>query len=505
MRALPSAFLAILALTSCSLTRFDVEPCRSTAECRATFGFGYTCGGDGLCALTPLDPRCAPLKIVGCGMPGMPDCPASGPWPSDLYANPAKRDRLVIATVIDGSEPAHVARANAVRMAVQEASEASLDIGGPRFGLLICTIEDGEAVPDSERRYDTLNRGDAMLRVVRYLDQTLEIPLVVGPPASGEVSAAFATTTRTLFITPSATSPTLTTLEPDPASDDAPGRVWRTAPSDVEQADTMAADLNARGVRDIAIIADDSTYENGLVGLLGERLMIGQEERFSTAGGVSGGLAMAIEAVADGGSSEVVFISSESRNAVSFLSAVAGDPRFTSRRFFLTDAAANKTLLDMAPTSPALRDRIRGTRASIDFTNSSAFQTLYRSDTIAPKAAEFDVNALSFTAHAFDAGWLAVYAVLWASLQEDAFDARALGRGLRKLSVGVATDVGRASWPDVVAAFRNGRSIDVRGASGALDYAPDTEERSEGGQSFEVWRFTADGAGFCAVASPGCP
>jgi hypothetical protein len=387
MRPLSFAVLAFLALTSCSLTRFDADACRSTTECRATFGFGYTCGGDGVCALTPLEPRCAQT------------------WPPGLYANPAERDRLVIATVIDGSEPAHVARASAVRMAVQDASEAAPDVEGPEFGLVTCTIEDEEAVPEMERKFDTLDRGEAMLRVVRYLDRALDVPLVIGPPASGEVSAAFATTTRTLFLSPSATSPTLTTLEAVPASDEAPGRVWRTAPSDVEQADTIAADLTARGVGDIAVIAEESTYGDGLVALLGERITIAQEARFPTADVVSGGLAIAIEAVADGGASEVVFISSESRNAVSFLSAVAGDPRFTMRRFFLTDAAANRTLLDMAPASLTLRERIRGTRASIDFTNSSAFQTRYRSDRLAPSTPAHSAVDCDSSAKAWPRTW----------------------------------------------------------------------------------------------------
>ncbi len=474
MRASLPAALVALALAGCSLTRPDVDDCRSTAECRAAFGFGFVCGGDGLCAGAPAEPRCAAT------------------WPVNLFANPAEGGRLVIATVVDTSLETHVARANAVQLAVQDASADSAGveggIDGRKFGLVTCTIAEDTTL-------DTLSRAEATLRVTRYIEGALDVPVVVGPPGSGEASAAFEATTRTLFISPSATSPALTALEPVPASDAAPGRLWRTAPTDVEQADRIASDLSSRGVRDVALLAQQGTYGDGLVALLTERIAGLQIERFET----QGQLSAAVGVIADGGASEVIFASSATADAVSFLTAAAADAAFTGRRFFLTDAAANEDLLAGLPMDAGFRGRVRGTRAALDPVRAASFAARYR---VAYGAS--DVDALSFTAHAYDAGWLALYALGWATLQEDRVDAVALGRGLRQLSSGVAVDVGELSWPVVLDAFRAGRSVDLRGASGALDYDPDTEERSEDGQSFEVWRVSSDGTAFCRVGDMGC-
>ncbi|MCA9615521.1 MAG: hypothetical protein KC586_22350, partial [Myxococcales bacterium] len=111
----------------------------------------------------------------------------------------------------------------------------------------------------------------------------------------------------------------------------------------------------------------------------------------------------------------------------------------------------------------------------------------------------------SFTAHAYDAGWLATYALAWAALQETRVDARGLGRGLRRLSEGTAIDVGELSWPDVMTAFAAGESVNVRGASGALDYDPDSEERAEEGMSFEVWIVASDASRLCRADDTTCP
>jgi ABC-type branched-subunit amino acid transport system substrate-binding protein len=467
MRTRLLSAVVALALSSCALTR----TCRSTDDCRAASGFGYTCGGDGLCVRAPDEPRCATT------------------WPRDLYANPAEGRRLVIATVVDLSLETHVARANAVQLAVEDASSgASGGVAGRRFGLVTCTIAQDPTL-------DNLTRAQANERVVQHLEGALDVPLIVGPPGSGDVLEAFEATTRAVFISPSATSPTLTGLEAVPASDEAPGRLWRTAPTDVEQADRIAADLSARGIRNAALVAQVGTYGDGLVTLLGERIAGLQIERFENDGQLRG----AVGSIAAGGATEVIFASSATSDAINFLTAAAGDSAFAMRRFFLTDAAANEDLLRGLPSDAGFRARIRGTRAALDATRAASFELRYR---VAFGASI--VDALSFTAHAYDAGWLALYAVAWATLQEGRIDARAIGRGLRHVSSGGAVDVGEASWRDVVAAFEAGQSIDVRGASGALDYDPDTEERSEDGQSFEVWRINAAGDGFCTVGDASC-
>lgn len=456
------ATVALLSLAlGCSLTRVDVDRCELASECRAAFGFGSRCNPEGTCEPAPLEPRCERT------------------WPADLYEHPANHtERLVIATVVDTSLATHVARANAVELAVQDATTSG-GVDGRPFGLIVCSIA-------QDPRFDTRSRAEASLAVVRHLERNLDVPIIIGPPGSGEVQAAFEASERVVFISPSATSPTLTALEPIPASDERPGRLWRTAPTDVEQADQIAADLGARGIDRVALIAQRGAYGDGLVALLSERLDGLQIARFETAGQLSS----AVSAVAAGDAEEVLFVSSATADAVSFANAVADDGAFMTRSFFFTDAAANEDLLRGLPAS--IRARVRGTRPALDTALAVEFERRYR-----VTYGDSNVDALSFTAHAYDAGWLALYALAWAVFQEPTIDAGAIGRGLRRLSSGPDIAAQEPTWADAIAHLREGRSIDVRGASGALDYDPDTEERSEAGMSFEVWLVSSDGNTFC--------
>lgn len=473
MRTAPLVFLSLASLAllpACSFTRVDVAECRDSTECRAAFGFGWTCGGDGLCAQAPTEPRCTTT------------------WPSDLLTNPAQGTRLVVGTIYDGSLATHRARTNATQLAIQDASSAG-GVAGRELGLVICTSEE-------DATFDTRSRTDATVYVAQYLEDVLDVPLVIGPYGSGETGATFVGTDRLVMISPSATSPTLTALEPVPASDEAPGRLWRTAPTDVEQSAQIAADLRARGVTDVAFIAQRGAYGDGLVELLQERIPELDVVRFETAGQLSSALGV----VADGTATEVIFASSSTNDSIDFLAAVEADAAFDARRFFLTDAAANADLLAGLPSDPGFRDRIRGTRPALDPDNSAAFERRYRLE-----FGESDIDALSFTAHAYDAGWLAAYALAWAALNEPRVDGTALGRGLRRVSEGTPLDVGELTWVDVIEAFERGEGIDVSGASGALDYDPDTEERAEEGMSFEVWIVASDGSRLCRADDTTCP
>lgn len=464
----PWSFLFLLA--ACSFTRVDVAECRDSSDCRDAFGFGWTCGGDGLCAQASVEARCTTT------------------WPADLLTNPAQGTRLVVGTIYDGSLATHRARANATQLAIQDATSAG-GIAGRELGLVLCTSEENGSL-------DARSRTEATVYVAAYLEDVLDVPLVVGPYGSAETAATFEGTDRLVMISPSATSPILTALEPVPASDEAPGRLWRTAPTDLEQAAQIAADLAARGVTDAAFIAQRGAYGDGLVALLEARITGLQVVRFETAGQLSSALGV----VADGGAAEVIFASSSTNDSVDFLAAVEADAAFDTRRFFLTDAAANADLLAGLPSDVGFRDRIRGTRPALDPVRSAAFERRYRL-----AYGESDIDSLSFTAHAYDAGWLAAYALAWAALNEPQIDRRALGRGLRRLSDGDPLDVGELTWADVIASFERGEGIDVRGASGALDYDPETEERAEEGMSFEVWIVASDGSRLCRADDTTCP
>ena len=405
-----------------------------------------------------------------------------------LFANNEERDRIVIGTLVDLSLETHRARANSVRLAVIDANAAG-GVDGRRFGLIVCDIQ-------ADLMGDELSRQDAAIAMSQYLENVVGVPAIVGAPGSGETQAVFESTENVVLISPSSTSPMLTALESLPGSDELPGRLWRTAPTDQEQARQIQLDMDARGISNAFIVAQAGAYGDGLVSLLANDTRTAISVRFATAGT----LANALNVVAEQTDvEEIVFISSDTADAVSFLTAAAEEPRLDDKTFMLTDAAANTDLVaGIAALSPdlstSLIGRIRGTRprSRIDDGVTTAFVTRYRVE-----YGEADVESFSFTSNAYDAGWLALYGSAWAVLQEGSVTPLHLARGLRQLSEGENVDVGESDWPLAVEAFRAGMGIDVNGASGALDYDPVTEERSEAGRGFDIWRISADADTIC--------
>ena len=159
---------------------------------------------------------------------------------------------------------------------------------------------------------------------------------------------------------------------------------------------------------------------------------------------------------------------------------------------FLTDGARTNLLFD-----PPGRDRetffedgrVRGTvpKTPVGRQVYETFAGNYR--------ALFDdePNDFGFTAHAYDAAWILLYGTAWAHHREDAVTGTGIARGLRRLSQGVDVRVEPAEWNEVKGQFEAGRSVNIDGASGALDFDPLTEETTA---PVDVWRVVSSDAGF---------
>lgn len=440
-------------LSSCSLTRGDVDACATNNECRVAFGLGATCGEDGFCESSELDPRCS------VAFPTNPDTP----------------NLIFIGTIVDGSLETHVARARAVELAVRDASESG-GVDGATFGLVVCS----NALDSS---LDDLSQDDAAVRVATFLQDVVGTPVIVGPPSSNATREVFRATDDVLIISPSASSDELTTLEP-PASDAAPGRLWRTTASDGPQVDSLVEDILGRGVERLAIVHQAGAYGDVLAADVMEGLdatVMVSDFRFDT----DGRLAELQAIVGRSDVEEVLVISSRTEDSIGFLRAADSSMFFDEKRFLLTDAAANADLVSGLAGLDVV-SRIRGTRpAPADDATRDGFYNRYQ--------LTFDENArpFSFATNAYDAGWLALFGIAWARLQEDGVLGPAeVGRGLRSLSRGANVAVQMSSWETVVDAFGRGESVDVSGASGTLDFDPITEEtRTE----FQLWVIGPDG------------
>ena len=98
----------------------------------------------------------------------------------------------------------------------------------------------------------------------------------------------------------------------------------------------------------------------------------------------------------------------------------------------------------------------------------------------------FDADQTPYTAYAYDAAWLVIYGTAWAHYNEGSMSGLGVARGLRQISKPGATeiDIGPTQWNALWAQFRIGEQVNVRGASGELDYDPETGETSA---PIEVW------------------
>ena len=196
---------------------------------------------------------------------------------------------------------------------------------------------------------------------------------------------------------------------------------------------------------------------------------------------------------------EVLFVSSDNADFTSFLvqtTATAdledafvntlGDPMMGGGLFF-PDAGFDISVLEgSVGQSAAVFEKIRGTRpAPADGPIFNAFAASFVSNFGS------DPNASGFTANSFDAAWLVLYGAAWSRANEGRISGLGVARGLRQVSAGTSVDITPSNWQQVVDSFDRGEAVNVRGASGSLDYNPTTEETVA---PIELWRVAADPA-----------
>ncbi|MFK8000629.1 MAG: ABC transporter substrate-binding protein [Polyangiales bacterium] len=452
-----SLLLACL-LASCSFTQGSVDSCSVDDDCRDAFGVGFVCLESGFCEAANSEPRCETV------------------WPVDLDENPEEYPGIIlIGTIIDDSQVTHVARAQSVELAVRDANESG-GVDGRDFGLVVCTNK-------VDPTLDSQNQNEASVAVTDFMSR-LGVVAIVGPPSSDASQAVFeGASSDVILVSPSASSDELGSLS-GPSTDESPGRFWRTTAPDAEQARRIAADIQDRGLSSIAIVHAENSYGTGIATEVEANLGGGIEVTlypYATQGRLS---ELSAE-VGRGNAEEIVIVSSVTSEVTAFLQAADDASRFEGT-FFLTDAAANRDLVDGIPDEEAFLARIRGTRPQLpDAVTLDAFYARYN------LTFSEDVRDLSFTSNAYDAAWISLYSIAWALLQEGGeINPVNVGRGLRRLSSGDEVSIRMSAWTTVIDAFTAGESIDILGTSGSLDFDTSTREISG---DFVFWGVDSSG------------
>jgi branched-chain amino acid transport system substrate-binding protein len=466
-----------LALAGCSAWKPDMEPCAASVECRDTFGYGHLCGTDGYCHQAAAHPRCTEIH------------------PVDLQQDPD--DALLFGAIFNNAIDSQQARKRALLLALDEVNDNG-GLEGRRLGMVVCDSDDSE---EAQARYgDSLDGVEAGAETAAYLAQTLGAAAILGPSTSAQVEKAFVAIrgSNTLMMTFSGTSVSLTSLDPKAVDDDHPGLLWRSVPPDSLQAEAIASDMlassggaRAAPTQRLAIIYQDGSYGQGLATSVHERFnAVGKPDTYARLITFSNDeqLVQAVDAVAADDEystiQEVLFISSVPKDYELFLSRVAADAKMDTRNIFLTDVAATQGVLNSAAVSnkSALFSHVRGSRpVTAAPGQDTAFQAFSAKFT---KEYGIDPADYSFTSQTYDAAWLVFAGAAWSLLQEQRVSGPGIARGLRRVTRGKGVNIQSSSWYQIVESFRAGQSIDLRGASGELDFDPKTEEITA---PIEIW------------------
>jgi branched-chain amino acid transport system substrate-binding protein len=468
------AALGLATAAGCSTDRFAFHKCHSDVTCRDAFGFGAVCGTAGYCVEAQPTARCAST------------------FPEDLF-NQAKqadgpyRNAVVFASVMDHSSDAHVTREKAIRLAIKGANAAGA-LGERKFGLVMCDIK-------ADPAFDGLSRTEAAVASANFVAGRLGVAAIVGPSASSDVEQVWQAVrgTGALVISPAATSPALSNLEGE-SSDEIPALLWRTAPTDALQGRVIADDMMERKVERVYVIREVGAYGEGLASVFSDRYRQGGGKITLISISSEAQATEAAAAVAADDPAEVLFVSSQQSWIISYIKAAGAQASFATRSLFLTDAAANQAVLTGSATAATLFPRVRGTRPAPRDPGEYVFAS-FIADFRAEYAGALPTTA-SFSAHAFDATWLGLYGAAYAELNEGQVTGAGIGRGLRRISAGMDVPIVPASWLGVSAAFRAGQSINVRGASGDLDYHPVTRDLAA---PIEIWTIGSEGGQYTMV------
>jgi len=451
----------------CSLSRYDQVDCVDNSDCRDAFGLLWTCGEVGLCEPTEAHPRC------------------TSTWPDDLFVRPENySEHILLGSMFDHSSDG--AEVQASRLPVMQVSDEG-GIDDTEYALVECSYEENSALDD-------LDYPSAARETSQWMVDVLGIQGIIGPATSSQTQETYnATADRGIVImSPSATSPALINIDGGTKTDDDPGTLWRTAPPDSLQGVAVAEDMKSRDNKTVGVMFQTGPYGEGLAEVFLESFQSGDNfeahgKEFSTTTEITEGASDLMVEFPE--IQEVFFISSEISDIAAFINAAGeiGAFRDDDVGIFLADGAADDQLFEL--TDSALYSNIRGTRPSVPSglvyeTFASAYAAAYPGD---------KADDSVYTAYAFDATWLVIYGTAWSFYRNGVIDGTGIAQGLRRVSNGTEILIRPTYWNDVKARFSVSQGIDVSGASGELDYDPDSEETTA---PIEVWRISESGDDF---------
>ncbi len=348
---------------------------------------------------------------------------------------------------------------NAIYLAIDEINQAG-GINSRPLGILSC---------------DSGTDGEIAVEVARQLINEAHVPAIIGPATSGNSIRAFNEVFKeagVLLITPSATSPSLTALPDD-------GLLWRTVPPDTFQGAAISAHLQHLKIQKLAVVNRDDAYGNGLRAAIEASYC--QEERCSEERYISRSYSVEQEAARRNEQSEIFAeVQGFTPEVVVLIGLLQDGKDFMEmaheklQRFIVPDGLKDNTLLEIEDEQ--MLDRLFGTSpASPEGQIYQRFERLFRS--------RYGEEPSVFTAQTYDACYLLAYA-LGALSPEQPPQGALITEKLKLLVGGQRFEVGFIDFNAVIQTLKQGKQLNIEGASGSLDFDP---ELGEAPGDIEAW------------------
>ena len=498
---LTAAALGALALVvpGCSLGNVSQDDCESNEQCVQAFGAGSRCE-EGYCTeggecVTGHDCRaifgggaCVEGKCTD-SLPTDPACTVVEP--ENLYERAATGDeaRLIFGGIFSNDFPFDEALTTAVRLAVQEFNRSGGGIDGKEFGVVFCD----NGGPGNEAEGDeraALNR-----HALDYLAGTLGVPFIVGPLSSSDATTLIGHETEkgypTVIISPSATSPSLTTASDRLAETDPFGMFWRTCPSDELQGAVLGGLMgDDELIQKAAVLYLQDVYGEGLAFVVQENFPRTTQLVPFAPINMGDDLTPYRDQLLDIDPDAIVIIAVQATDTIALMETMVGTA-LLEKKFFFTDGSKDKTI--MLTEAPA--DLKAVINASLGTAPAQPVGGNYRLFATNLEAA-FDITAsgFAFLAHAYDAAYIGAFGTLYAQSLRPDYDGRLVAEGLSHMIQGTEVSILPTQWSAGKNAMTKGdRTMNVEGISGPLDFNVDTGEAPG---PIEVWKVNAAGTDF---------
>jgi branched-chain amino acid transport system substrate-binding protein len=406
---------------------------------------------------------------------------------------------LVIGSIYSLGELKDQVLTESVRLAVDEINNKGGKMNrGKRLGVVVCDNGGPSNTAQGAERQALTKKA------VDYLAGTLGVPYIVGPLSSADsldiIGRLKEKNYPTVVISASSTSPSLTDAD-DPLGNGKPGLFWRTCPSDVLQGKVMATNVVGMdpSVTKVAVIYSNDAYGQGLSTVFRETYGLNKSSIFPVDDAQfadTSALANLATQVNGYGPNGVLVITVRAGNTLTIANTLAGTAA-ASAKFYFTDGAKDAAAMFDPGLSAAVKTIISNSKGTAPASPSGNVYETFRANYNAKF--QRDAADFSFTAHAYDATYIGAYGVIWASRQNDAYDGNTVAEGMLKLSSGTAVDISFGMWSNGKTALANGMTIDVQGASGLLQFNPDTGEAPG---DIEIWSVVSGKFATQQVVSP---